>query len=132
MAKQLLASMQTEVIGEHGTDCHTKKTIDVKITKKYISEFSYRYIIENGKYVCLTPDIMGRYMNTIVHLRTPMYCTNDEICNICAGEMNYRLGTLKIGLQTSKVANTLLKLGMKKFHISSLKSVIIDPDDMLV
>lgn len=124
--------MQTEVLDEHGTDCGTKKTISVNITAKNRNDFEYRYIVENGKLVELKPDIIDRYIGRTVNLRTPMYCLNDHICNKCAGEMNYKLGNLNIGLGCSKVATTLLRLGMKKFHISNLKSSQINVDDMLI
>ena len=32
LAKQLLAAMQTERLDEPGTDCHTTRTIDLKLT----------------------------------------------------------------------------------------------------
>lgn len=132
LAKQLLAAFQQEMLDVHGSDCKTKGTIEVDITSKNARDFEYRYIVEGGKYVCLSPDVIGNYIGKTVHMRSPMYCTGDKICNICGGEMSYKLGTLNIGLGCSKVATTLLRLGMKKFHISNLKSVQIDVNDMLI
>lgn len=131
LAKQLLAAMQSEVLDEHGSDCGTLKTIEVNLTAKNRNDFEYRYIVENGKLVELTPEVMDNYIGKRVKMRSPMYCTGDKICNICAGEMNYKLGNINIGLGCSKVATTLLRLGMKKFHTSNLKSAQIDVDDML-
>lgn len=132
LAKQLLSSMQSEMLDEHGTDCGTKKTLDVTLTEKNAKDFSYRYIVDREKLVCLTPEVMPRYIGKTVKMRSPMYCLTDKICNKCAGEMNYNLGTLNIGLGCSKVATTLLKLGMKRFHVSNLKSKQIDVNDMLI
>ena len=132
LAKQLLAAMQSEVLDEHGTNCGVNKTIAIKITPRNKKDFKYRYIVENGKLVELTPTNLEAVVGKTVHMRSPMYCTGDKICNICAGELNYKLGSLNVGLQTSKIATTLLRLGMKKFHISNLKSTQIDVNDMLI
>ena len=131
MAKQILSSMQGEVLDEQGTDCGSKKTIDVFITDKNKSDFEYRFIIENGKLKELTPEVIDSYVGKTVKMRTPMYCLGDHICNICAGNFNYKLGNINIGLGCSKVATTLLRLGMKKFHTSNLKSKQIDVDKMV-
>lgn len=132
LAKQLLSSMQSEMLDEHGSDCGSTKTIEVDLTAKNSKDFEYRYVVEGGKLVCLTPENMPRYIGKTVHMRTPMYCLGEKTCNICAGEMNYKLGILNIGLGCSKVATTLLRMGMKKFHISNLKSTQIDVNDMLI
>lgn len=132
LAKQLLSSMQSEMLDVHGSDCGTKKTIEITLTNRNAKDFEYRYIVEGSKLVCLTPEIMQNYIGKTVHMRTPMYCLGDKTCNMCAGEMNYKLGILNIGLGCSKVATTLLRLGMKKFHISNLKSTQIDVNDMLI
>ena len=124
--------MQTEMLDVHGSDCETKRTIEVTLTNRNSKDFEYRYIVEGSKLVCLTPENMPRYIGKTVHMRSPMYCLGDKTCNMCAGEMNYKLGILNIGLGCSKVATTLLRLGMKKFHISNLKSTQIDVNDMLI
>lgn len=124
--------MQTEVLDKPGTDCKTTKTIEVEITQKNADDFSYRYIMEGNKPVCLDRGKLASYIGKKVKLRSPMYCTGDKICNICAGEMNYKLGVMAIGLGCSKIANTLLNLGMKKFHVSNVKSTTLNPDEILI
>lgn len=132
LAKQLLAAMQSEVLDEHGTDCGSKKTISATITAKNKKDYVYRYIIENGKLVLLSPDVIDKYICKEVHLRTPMYCLGDKTCNKCAGEFNYILNNINIGLGCSKIATTLLRLGMKKFHTANIGSKQINVDDMLI
>jgi hypothetical protein len=124
--------MQTEVLDDEGTDCKTTKTIEITLTPKILRDFEWRYIVENGKYVCLTPEVISNYVGKTVHLRSPMYCKNDHICNICAGDMLYKLNMKNVGLNCSKIANTLLRMGMKKFHTSNLKSKQIDINDLLL
>ena len=124
--------MQSEKLDKAGSDCGATKTVTVKLTEKNKKDFVYRYIVEKGQLVELTPEELNKRVNTIVQLRTPMYCLGKDVCNICAGNMNYKLGNTNIGLGCSRIANALLKLGMKKFHIANLKSKQIDPDDMLL
>ena len=132
LSKQLMAAMQSEVLDKHGSDCKTHKTIDMVLEEGDKQLFLYRYIVVNGKYVCLTPEVIDKYVGKLIHLRSVMYCTNKKSCNICAGEMSYMLDTLNVGLGCSKVATRLLEMGMKKFHISTLKSTSIDVDTMLI
>ena len=132
LSKQLIACMQSEVLDEHGTDCHTTKTLDVLLTDKNKGDYEYRYIVDGSKLVCLTPDVMSKYVGKTVKLRTPMYCKNDKICNICGGEADYKLNNINIGLGCSNISTKLLRMGMKKFHTSNMKSTPIDPDDMLL
>ena len=139
LSKQLLAAMQQEVIGDHGTDCGSKLCLTVELTSKNYDDYLYRYIVEGSKYVCLSPENRGNYVGKTVKLRSPMYCKgahgatgNNCLCNICAGEMNYILNNQNIGLGTSRVSTALLQLGMKKFHIANLSSVQINVDDMLI
>lgn len=132
LTKQLLAAMQAEVLDEQGSDCGTKKTISYIMTPKDVRDFEYRYIVVNGKYVCLTPDVIGNYVGKVIQLRTPMYCIGKRICNICAGDLNYRLNNKYIGLGCPIISGKLLKMGMKKFHTSNIKTSQINPDDILV
>ena len=132
MTKQLLAAFQSEVLDEPKTDCHTKNTLEITLTNKNSKDFLYRYIVEGGKYVCLTPEVINNYVGKTVQLRSPMMCKGDKYCNICAGEMNYKLGNLNIGLGCSKISTTLQRLGMKKFHISNLASKKIDLNDIFI
>ena len=46
--------------------------------------------------------------------------------------MNYKLNARNAGLGCSKIGTVLLQMGMKKFHISNLKSKKIDVESMLI
>jgi hypothetical protein len=96
--------MQTEVLDEHGSDCGTKKTIDVKLTNRNRNDFEYRYIVEGDKLVELTPQVMDKYIGKTIHMRSPMYCLGDKTCNICAGEMNYKLGNKNVEFRHEEIS----------------------------
>lgn len=132
LAKELCAGLQTEVLGDPGSDCGTKKMLDVIISKK-TDDYLYRYIYENNEYICLTPDIIGQYIGQSVKMRSPMYCiANNCICNKCAGDNFYKIGKKNIGLAGVRVATTCTRLNMKKFHDNTIKPHDINIDDMLI
>lgn len=101
-----------------------------------MKDFQYRYIIEGNKLVCLTPDIIGKYADKTVKLRSPMYCIGvgkeDCLCNKCAGDFFYLLGKKNIGLQCSRPAESTKRMNMKKFHVNQIKTSVIDIETMLM
>ena len=131
LSKELLSSMQAEVLDEPGSDCGSKRTIEVTIPGNK-DLYLYRYIVENGKLICLTPDVIGKYMGKKVKMRSPLYCCGEHLCSKCAGEYFYKLGKRFVGLTTSRVATTCTNLNMKKFHENLVKTWQINLEDMLI
>ena len=131
LAKQILAAMQTEVLDDEGTDCKTTKTIEITLTPKILRDFEWRYIVENGKYVCLTPEVISNYVGKTVHLRSPMYCKNDHICVHCAGTLYKRIGLKNVGCVISNATGALLNLSLKKMHDSSVKVSKLNMDEYI-
>lgn len=136
MAKELLSAMQSEVLADKGTDCGSKGYITITIPEKKYTDFIHRYIIEGDKLVCLTPEVITKYIGKTVKLRSPMYCIgigkDKHICNKCAGDFYYNLNKKNIGLLCSRPAETTKRLGMKKFHENLVRTIQINPDDMLI
>lgn len=133
MAKKLLASCQSEILGEPGSDCGTKRGISQKITKENADKYLYRYIFDGGETILLTPENITKYVDTVVELRSPMGCIRTKdgcICNKCGGEFYYMVGNTSIGLSASKIGNSLTRLNMKKFHENIIKFTKVDINDM--
>lgn len=131
-SKQILATLQSVVLDEKGTDCHSKVTIPITLTKSMKSDFIDRYIVENGKLVVLSEENFSKYVGKTVNLRSRMFCINDKVCNVCAGDSFYKLGITNIGLTGSRIASTLLNMSMKKFHDATTKMSEIELDDMII
>ena len=133
LAKELSSAMQTEVLGDAGSDCGTIKGLMVTIPSSKPDDYLYRYIIENGKLICLTPDVINKYIGKTVTMRSPMFCiAKDCICSKCAGEDFYKLGKKAIGLTATKVATTCSRMNMKKFHENLVKTRDIDIKDIFL
>ena len=133
LAKELLAALQTEVLDKKGSDCGTTRTLEIELpTDGSINDFSYRYINDKGKIVCLDSENIGKYKGKVVHMYSPMYCCGNKKCNKCMGDFYYKMNKPNVGLVSSRVATTLTNLNMKKFHDATVKNHTIDINDMLI
>jgi hypothetical protein len=133
LQKELVQMMQTDRTAEKGTDCHSKHPIDILLTKDNISGFVYRYIVEGDKIVELTHENIGKYVDKHVKMRTPLSCTSSNgICNVCAGNLSYKMGVRNVGLTISCLGQTLTNLNMKGFHDSTIKLGNINFDESLI
>ena len=136
LSKELISAMQAETLAEKGSDCGTLAYLNITIPSDRSDDFAYRYIIDNNKLVCLTPDVLPKYIGKTVKLRSPMFCIGYGkekcLCNMCAGDFYYKLGKVHIGLLCSRPAETTKRLGMKKFHENNIKTQQINVDDILL
>lgn len=137
LGKQLNAIMQMEQLDpDENSDCGTKYYLEITLPKSGIHDYDYRFILENGKLKCLTPQIVEGYAGKPVKLRSVMFCkgtTNIHCkCAKCAGLYYYKTGKRFIGLQSSKMATTLTNLNMKKFHENLVRTSLINPEDLVI
>lgn len=136
LAKELLAALQGEVLGEPGSDCGTLRCIKITLTKSNFKDFLYRYVKSGKDYEMLTNENKDKYVGKTVEMRSPMYCIGVGkekcLCNKCAGDFYYKLGKKNIGLASSKVATTCTQLNLQKFHENLVKIKQIDVNDMLI
>lgn len=128
--KEMSSALQAIVCDEPGTDCGSKGYIEVTMTPSNKHEYLYRYIIEGKKLVLLDNTNIDKYINKPVKMRDAMYCIGDKLCATCAGEQFNKLNIKSIGLASSKVGSTMVKLGMKTFHDNTVKLYDIDLNDI--
>lgn len=128
LAKQLMAAMQGEMIGDAGSDCGTTLTLDTVITNA--SNYTNRYIEVNGNKVLMTRDTISKYVGKRVKLYSPLFCKRIKgcICEKCAGIQDSKF----VGLESSAIATKLTRLNMKKFHVTNIEFYTVSPKDMLV
>ena len=108
--------MQTEVLDDYGSDCGTKRALDIHLTQSNKKDYMYRYIVlSNGSLLLLTPDNIDKYVGKTVKMRSPMMCIGKKICNHCMGDLYYKLGIKNAGLTASRVATTLTRLNINFF-----------------
>lgn len=109
------AAFASMVAGDKGSDCKTTRTIDVVLPPNF-EEYRYRNIVTPKGIVNLTKENYGEYMGKKVKLRSPIECKSEKICNVCLGDMFYKLGTRNIGLHTTRITTSQMNYSMKAFH----------------
>lgn len=136
LAKELIAELQSEILGPKDSDCGTLGYLEVQIPSSRLNDFVDRYIIEGGRLKILSEDVIKSYAGKTVKMRSPMFCTRVGkkkcLCNKCAGDYYYKLNKENIGLVGSKVATTLTQLNLQKFHENLVKTHQIDVNDILI
>lgn len=127
LTKVINTGMQNTITDfDVNSDCGTKAYLTVKLEPKLKSMYKYRYIVENGKNVLLTPNNIDSYLNKEVNLRSPMLCKADKLCCKCCGELYHRTNVENPQLMCSSMSGSLLNKSMKKFHDTSTKFTRID------
>lgn len=134
--KLFLAALQHVTLDKPGSDCGTKRTIEITLDDYNIGDMMYSYIVEGGKLIELTRKNRDKYYNKTVKMRYSALCSNpNHICNKCAGNIFYRLSTdstgehyiENIGAASPQLASRLKNINMKAFHDSVVKFTEMDP-----
>jgi hypothetical protein len=125
--KLFLRAFQHVIALPAGSDCGTKKTITITITNDNVGMVMYNYIVENNNLIELTSDNIDKYIGKTVKMRFSSLCESKKgICNKCAGNLFYRLGTQNIGVVTPQLASRLKVISLKAFHDSQVQLHEID------
>lgn len=127
--KLFLTSLQHVILEEPGSDCGTKRHIDLKVTNKNIGSIMYCYAINNdGSLTEITSENKSKFIGKTVSIRFSSMCeSKNGICNKCAGNLFYRLGIRNVGASTPQIPSTLKVLSMKLFHDDQLNFTEMDP-----
>lgn len=129
-AKKYNSMFRRTSLGPHGSDCKTESVVEMELTEKTAEEFGsqYRFIMENGNPVMLTPKTVGKYVGKKVKLRAPSGCRFKEpcYCNVCFGDLPYRTDTTNVGLQFNIAAGAMMNASLKKFHDVRIKIYQLD------
>ena len=124
-----LAISHIKMLGK-GSDCHTKRYIEVELTNKNVKDWMYSFIISSsGSLVELTPANADKYIGKKVKMRYSSLCQapDSHICEACGGTLFRRIGFSNIGLGGFIAMSTIKNTSMKSFHDASINLSIIDP-----
>ena len=120
--KLLLYATQHLQLLEPGSDCGTKRYIIETITEDNVEDMMYNYVIQGNKLVEITSKNRDQFIGKTVKMRYSAMCeAKNGFCNMCAGNLWYRLGIRKIGVITPQIASKLKNVAMKAFHDSNVK-----------
>jgi uncharacterized protein YfkK (UPF0435 family) len=144
------------VLDNRNSNCKTNITIPVTITEANLSEYRFRFFIDNGK-LCLMEEFLPGFsdeeniaaikrklpidnvtivnsknlVNKTVNMRTMLYCQSKKICNVCAGDMFYRLHVTNVGLLANLISGALMNYSMKSFHNPTVKAKKFNVSDYI-
>lgn len=123
MEKTFVKALEHLYILPAGSDCGTKRTKSVTLTKDNIDDWMYSYIVESGnKLVELTSDNRDSYLGKKVKFRYSGLCESEKgICNKCAGNLFTRLGIKNVGVASYVIPASIKLKSMKTFHDSTIK-----------
>lgn len=129
MGKKYNTILQRVKLLERGSDCKTPDTFQTVITNRHL----YRYIMENGKPVCLTPEVIDNYKGKVCKLRSPLHCHAKDpyYCNICMGDRLYDIGVHNVGLTVSILSGATLNAALKTKHNVTVGTYMIKEEDIL-
>ena len=126
--KLFLSAYQHITLDPEGSDCGTKRYIEIAVTEDNVNDIMYSYIIEGSKLVELNSENKDKYIGKTVKLRFSSMCESKTgICNKCAGSLFYKLGITNIGTATPQVPSVLKNKAMKSFHDSQVTITEMDP-----
>lgn len=132
MGKIMYSVFQTMSVDEDGTDCGTNNGLHVTITKDNLRDYIDQYIVDGKDLVLIEEDLPVKYMNHPVIVRSPMYCTNDQLCSKCAGKRFYKVGITDIGLTVPAMTGSLMNAQLKRRHSMEVKMHYIDENKLLI
>ena len=129
MGKKYNTILQRVKLLERGSDCKTPDTFQTVITNRHL----YRYIMENRKPVCLTPEVIDNYKGKVCKLRSPLHCHAKDpyYCNICMGDRLYDIGVHNVGLTVSILSGATLNAALKTKHNVTVGTYTIKEEDIL-
>ena len=123
-----MAAFQHVVLLDPGSDCGTKRYIEMQVTEKNIDSIMYSYAIVGNNLVEITSENRDSFIGKKVKLRFSSMCeAKNGICNKCAGNLFYRLGIRNVGAATPQIPSKLKLLSMKLFHDDQVNFVEMDP-----
>ena len=132
--KQYINATQHIKVLPKGSDCGTKRHINITLTKDNIDGWMYSFVINsNGTLTEITTDTKNKFIGKTVKMRFSAMCEskkNECICEKCMGTLPNRIGIENIGLGSMVMMSAVKNAAMKSFHDTSVNIVSIDPTEV--
>ena len=126
MYRKFIYAMASVTYDPEIRDCGTTKTVSVNINDSNAKLLEFRYIVDNGKLVCLTRDVMPKYIGKTVNLRSPIYCRSHKLCKACYGDLMHVYNTKFVGiLGAEAMGERGTQEIMKAFHVGGAATVVV-------
>ena len=129
--KQHLAASSVEHI--YPGDCGSTVYVDFNVTEVNAPNIVGKYIVEGGKLVVLTKDNVKNYINTTIHMRSPMTCRyRDGVCEVCGGKIISNLDKkMNIGIIAAiQVIEPTTQKILSAKHLIKTNSIVYELPDV--
>lgn len=125
--KLFVNSLQHIKLDPEGSDCGTKRYIEVVLDDKNIDDYIYSYAIKNdGALELITSKNCEKFYGKKTKLRFSSMCESKTgICSKCAGQLLYIAGSNNIGTITGQIPDKIKNIAMKAFHDSTVTNYTI-------
>lgn len=131
-AKKITSSFQDVKLDEAGSDCGTKLTLKLLLTKDNKNLFINRYIVVKDTLILLTEENIDKYVDKYINLRSPMLCNSKHYCSKCMGELYYKLGGIEyIGLLIQRICTKILNQSLKLMHNATISVIDVNIEDYI-
>lgn len=132
LEKLFLRAFQHLQLDPPGSDCGTKRFIEVTLTPKNIDLWMYSYVITSAGLVEITSETKEKFMNKKIKIRFSSLCESKTgICNKCMGNLYYRLGYKQnAGTSLTQIPSKQKNISMKAFHDSTQKLHSMDLEEV--
>lgn len=129
--KMFNAAFGHAMADKKGSDCKTKGLEEIFLTSDNAYSYRLRYISVDDKLILLDNVNMKKYLNKTVMMRSPLHCNSKKYCNMCMGDLSYKLKIRNIGLHVSRITTKLMNFSMKAFHSMTVSGSNYDLRDYI-
>ena len=133
LEKLFLRAFQHLTLDPPGSDCGTKRYLEVELSPKNIELWMYSYIVgPGGQLTEITSDNKNSFIGKKVKLRFSALCESKTgICNRCMGNLYYRLGYKQnAGTSLTQIPSVQKNISMKAFHDSTQQLYTMDLEEV--
>lgn len=133
LEKLFLRAFQHLTLDPPGSDCGTKRYLEIELSPKNIELWMYSYVIgPGGQLTEITSDNKDKYIGKKVKIRFSALCESKTgICNKCMGNLYYRLGYKQnAGTSLTQIPSVQKNISMKAFHDSTQKLYTMDLEEV--
>jgi hypothetical protein len=115
-------------------DCGSKLTIPFYVNKTNARYILDKYIVVDGRKICLTKSNIKSYIGTTVHFKSPLTCGHtDGVCHACGGRLtDYMPPFVSLGIaSTIEYMGKVAQLVLSSKHFAFTKAIAyIVPDQL--
>ncbi len=131
--KLFIGSLQHIKLDPKGSDCGTKRYIEITLTEDNLNDYIYSYIVKNDDTLeLLDSKNCNKYFGKKIKLRYSSLCeSRTGICNKCIGDLMYITASKNIGAVTGQIPDRLKNICMKAFHDSTVTNYVIKDLDAI-